>query len=162
MNHLSARKKQTQFKPNQSQFPKSPNERKLNFKKGLQKKRCFRSPNKQTQFLQRPKMNVNVYATKDYKNETAFRPQKNKPNQSQFHIPPKAGQIIQMSISPLPGVLRRESSTEADKIALKIYPFGIDCPIVLKELKLTDSLCHSCESGNPVKSVDSVPSTEWQ
>ena len=46
------------------------------------------------------------------------------------------------------------------KIALKIYPFGIDCPIVLKELKLTDSLCHSRESGNPVKNVDSVSSTE--
>jgi hypothetical protein len=32
-------KKQTQFKPNQTQFPKSQNERKLNFNKGLQKKR---------------------------------------------------------------------------------------------------------------------------
>jgi len=31
-------KKQTQFKPNQTQFKKSPNERKLNFNKGLQKK----------------------------------------------------------------------------------------------------------------------------
>ena len=37
-------------KPNQSQFPKSQNERKLNFNNGLQKKRWFRSPNKQTQF----------------------------------------------------------------------------------------------------------------
>jgi len=32
-------KKQTQFKPNQTQFKKSQNERKLNFNKGLQKKR---------------------------------------------------------------------------------------------------------------------------
>jgi len=32
--------------------------------------------------------------------------------------------------SPLPGVVGRESSPKADKIALKIYPFGIDCPIV--------------------------------
>jgi len=74
--------------------------------------------------------------------------------------PEKAGQIIPMSISPLPGVVGRESSPEADKIALKIYLFSIDCPIVLKELKLTDSLCHSRESGNPVKNVDSVSSTE--
>ena len=32
-------KKQTQFKPNQTQFQKSQNEYKLNFNKGLQKKR---------------------------------------------------------------------------------------------------------------------------
>jgi len=37
----------------------------------------------QTQFLQRPKMSANVFVTKDYENETAFRLQKNKPNQSQ-------------------------------------------------------------------------------
>ena len=37
-------------KPNQTQFPKSPNERKLTYNKGLQKKRRFRSPKKQTQF----------------------------------------------------------------------------------------------------------------
>ncbi len=36
--------------------------------------------NKQTQFLQRPKMNANVYVIEDYENETTFRPQKNKPN----------------------------------------------------------------------------------
>jgi hypothetical protein len=29
-------------------------------------------------------MDVNIYLTKDYENETAFRPQKNKPKQSQF------------------------------------------------------------------------------
>ncbi len=50
--------KQTQFKANQSQSPKRQNECKLNFNKGLQKKRCFHSPkNKpnsnpiQTQFM---------------------------------------------------------------------------------------------------------------
>jgi hypothetical protein len=32
------------------QLPKSQNECKLTYNKGLQKKRCFRSPNKQTQF----------------------------------------------------------------------------------------------------------------
>ncbi len=67
-------------KPNQTQFAKSPNECKLNFNKGLQKKRCFHRPNKQTQFLQMPKMDVNVYVIEDYENETAFRLQKNKPN----------------------------------------------------------------------------------
>jgi len=29
-------------------------------------------------------MNANLYVIEDYENETAFRPQKNKPNQSQF------------------------------------------------------------------------------
>ena len=66
-------------------------------------------------------------------------------------VNPHSQQIIQMSISPLPSVVVRESSRQKDKIALKIYPFGINCPIVLKGLKLTDSLCHSRESGNPVK-----------
>ncbi len=47
---LAWQKKQTQFKPNQTQSPKSQNERKLNYNKGLQKKRWFYSPNKQTQF----------------------------------------------------------------------------------------------------------------
>ncbi|MFB0552046.1 MAG: hypothetical protein ACETWQ_01925 [Phycisphaerae bacterium] len=37
-------------KPKQSQFPKSQNECKLTYNKGLQKKRRFRSPKKQTQF----------------------------------------------------------------------------------------------------------------
>jgi len=46
----------------------------------------------------------------------------------------KAGRIIQMPSSLLTGVAVRESSPEADKIALKIYPFGIDYPIVLKEI----------------------------
>ena len=36
--------------PKQTQFPKRPNECKLTYNKGLQKKRRFRSPNKQTQF----------------------------------------------------------------------------------------------------------------
>ncbi len=48
-------KKQTQFKPKQTQSPKSQNEYKLNYNKGLQKKRRFRSPNKQTQFPKNPK-----------------------------------------------------------------------------------------------------------
>jgi len=39
----------------------------------------------QSQFLQ-AKMNANAFSQKDYENETAFRPQKNKPNQTQFQI----------------------------------------------------------------------------
>ena len=31
-----------------------------------------------------PKMNVNLYIVEDYENETAFRPQKNKPKQTQW------------------------------------------------------------------------------
>ncbi len=42
----------------------------------------------QTQFLQRPKMSVNLYVIEDYENETTLRPQKNKPKQTQFHLPP--------------------------------------------------------------------------
>ncbi len=93
-NHPQAQKKQTQNKPNQTQFPKSPNERKLNFNKGLQKKRCFLSPKKQTQFTKRPKMNINLYVIEDYKNETAFRPKK----QTQFkpNFPPI--QLISIAI----------------------------------------------------------------
>jgi len=37
-------------KPKQTQFPKNQNECKLTYNKGLQKKRRFRSPKKQTQF----------------------------------------------------------------------------------------------------------------
>jgi len=39
---------------------------------------------KQTQFPKTQKMNENLFTTKDYENETTLRPQKNKPNQSQF------------------------------------------------------------------------------
>ncbi len=49
-------------------------------------------------------MNANLYVTKDYENETTFRPQKNKPKQSQFHLPPKPP-IFSQNNSPsiLPG-----------------------------------------------------------
>jgi len=53
---------------------------------------------KQTQFQtghllidrMKPKMSANSLLAKDYKNETTFRLQKNKPNQTQFQLPPKA------------------------------------------------------------------------
>ena len=74
-------------KPNQSQFPKSPNECKLTYNKGLQKKRRLRSPKKQSQNkpnFPKAQMNVNFYSQKDYENKPAFGVQKNKPKQSQF------------------------------------------------------------------------------
>jgi len=79
-----APEKTNPIKPNQTQSPKSQNEPKLNFNKLLQKKRWFRSPKKQTQFPKCQKMNANVYIIEDYENETVFRPQKNKPKQTQF------------------------------------------------------------------------------
>ena len=49
-------------------------------------------------------MNVNSYATKDYENITTLRLQKNKPKQTQFHLPPKPS-IFSKNNSPsiLPG-----------------------------------------------------------
>jgi hypothetical protein len=74
-------------KPKQSQFLKSPNECKLTYNKGLQKKRRFRSPKKQSQFkanFRKAKMNVTSILTKDYENVRLHRRGKNKPKQSQF------------------------------------------------------------------------------
>jgi len=42
---------------------------------------------KQTQLPKSPKMNVNTFSQKDYENETAFRPRKNKPKQTQSQNP---------------------------------------------------------------------------
>ena len=49
-------------------------------------------------------MSANVYIIEDYENETAFRLQKNKPKQTQFHLPPKPP-IFSKNNSPsiLPG-----------------------------------------------------------
>jgi len=44
---------------------------------------------KQTQFPKSQKMNAYAFLQKDYENETTLRPQKIKPNQSQFHLSPK-------------------------------------------------------------------------
>ncbi len=41
----------------------------------------------QTQFLQRPKMSATVFVTKDYENETNFRPKKTNPNKANFTYP---------------------------------------------------------------------------
>jgi len=68
---------------NKPNFQNDQNERKLNFNKGLQKKRLFSSqknkPNSNP-ISSKAKMNANLFVTKDYENETAFRPRKNKPN----------------------------------------------------------------------------------
>ena len=75
------------IKPNQTQFPKSPNECNLTYNKGLQKIRWFRSPKKQTQFkpnLLDAQMNATSFITKDYENERLCRRGENKPNQTQF------------------------------------------------------------------------------
>jgi hypothetical protein len=71
------------------------------------------NPNKPN--LLKAKMNVNSFIKKDYRKNDAFAVQKNKPNSNP----------IKANFRSLP---------EADKIALKIYPFGIDCPIVLRRL----------------------------
>ena len=49
----------------------------------------------------------------------------------------KAGRIVKFSSSLPPPVVEQESSRQKDKITLKIYPFDIDCPIVLKEKLFT-------------------------
>ncbi len=72
------------IKPNLVRRRRIANEYNLNYNKGLQKNRGFLSPNKQTQFLQRPKMNVYLYIIEGYENKTAFRPKKTNPKQTQF------------------------------------------------------------------------------
>jgi len=69
-------KKTNPNKPNQTQFPKGQNECKLIYNKGLQNKRGFFSPNKQTQFRERPKINLNAFLSKDYENEPPSGPKK--------------------------------------------------------------------------------------
>jgi len=61
--------------PIQSQFPKGQNERNCFYNKGLQKKRRFHSPKKQSQFkpnFRKAKMNVNLYVIKEYENKHSF------------------------------------------------------------------------------------------
>jgi len=70
---------------NKPNFRNGQNERKLNFNKGLQKKRLFSRPKnkpKTNPISSKAKMNANVFITKDYENETAFRLEQNKPNQT--------------------------------------------------------------------------------
>jgi len=64
----------------------------------------------QTQFLQRAKMNANAFSQKDYENETAFRPQKNKPKQTQFHLPP--GEPALLALRLVRRLVRRSFSED--------------------------------------------------
>ncbi len=57
MNTSLTPEKQSQYKANQSQYKPNTNP-----------------------IPEKPKMNVNAFSQKDYENETAFKPQKNKPN----------------------------------------------------------------------------------
>ncbi len=70
----------------------------------------------QTQFSSKAKMSANAFSQKDYENETAFRPRKNKPNQTQFHLPPKV-----YNRSPMP-VLR-------GRISVFCLLFSVFCPL---------------------------------
>ncbi len=72
-----------QNKPNLVRRRRIENEYKLNYNKGLQKKRWFRSPNKQTQFAKRVKIDAKCVFTKDYEEKCGYGLQKNKPNQTQ-------------------------------------------------------------------------------
>ncbi len=72
-------------KPNLVRRRRIQNERKLIYSKGLQKKNDFavriNKPNSNP-ISERPKMSASVFVTKDYENETAFRPKKTNPIQS--------------------------------------------------------------------------------
>jgi len=88
---LAGQKNKPNSNPIKPNFFKGPNECKLTYNKGLQKKRCFVRINKPNSnpISERPKMNVSLFTTKDYENITTFKLRKNKPNQTQFHLPPK-------------------------------------------------------------------------
>jgi hypothetical protein len=67
-------------------------------------------------------MNASIYYTKVYNNKTALRREKTNPIQT--HSKP---------VLPVPSLSEGSAVEWANKIALKIYPFGIDCPIVFEE-----------------------------
>ncbi len=46
-------------------------------------------------------MNANVYVIEDYENETAFRPQKNKPNSNPIKACPERSRMGQSAFLPL-------------------------------------------------------------
>ncbi|MFZ2147639.1 MAG: hypothetical protein WAV28_10510 [Sedimentisphaerales bacterium] len=92
---------------------------------------------------------INIYDTKDYKNFIPLVGPKNKPNQTQFlkimninfyatryydRNPTFAANNSNVEFTTVFSDGARFITPKADKIALKIYPFGIDCPIVLKEM----------------------------
>ncbi len=75
------------FYAKQTQFPKCQDERSLLYHKGLCKWKRLQAWGKQSQSNPIPFMagtNATFLTTKGYENESAFRLQENKPNQSQF------------------------------------------------------------------------------
>jgi hypothetical protein len=54
-------------------------------------------------------MNANAFSQKDYENETAFNPQKNKPNQSQFPKVQNELKIACQKIWPHPKMEKTEN-----------------------------------------------------
>ena len=75
----------------------------------------------QTQFGERIKLMQSVYLQRIMKKNADMSYEKTKPKQTQFKPCPERSRMGQ------------SNPIQADKIALKIYPFGIDCPIGLKE-----------------------------
>ncbi len=75
--------KQTQFKPNLRKAKMNVN---LTKTKDYRKKDDFLVRINKPNFVNGLKMNVNLYVIEDYENETAFRPKKTNPKQTQFPI----------------------------------------------------------------------------
>jgi len=70
---------------NKPNFRNGQNERKLTYNKGLQKKRCFRSPKNKPNsnpISQKAKMNANLYVIEDYENEPPSGSEKTNPNKA--------------------------------------------------------------------------------
>ena len=104
-------------------------------------------------------MNVTLCFTRNYENNPALPLRQNKPNQTQFKPNFPKGKMSATSLltkdyenksnwtlgenkpktNPIKANFKKNEcqllcyTAEADKIALQIYPFGIHCPIVLKE-----------------------------
>jgi len=112
---------------NKPNFRNGQNERKRLCHKGLQKKRLFSS--------QKNKPNSNPKQTQSKPILEAMFVNFLSQGMSQGIMKenPHSQRIIQSSISTPPSVVVRESSHGVDKIALKIYPFGIDYPIVFRK-----------------------------
>jgi len=79
--------------PNKANFQKAKMNVNLTLTKDYRKKDDFvvrivriNKPNSKP-ISSKAKMNANAFSQKDYENKTALRPQKNKPNQTQFQMP---------------------------------------------------------------------------
>jgi len=86
-----------QNKPNSNPIKPNFKKAKMNVNSFITKdyiKKCrFRSPKKQTQFLQRPKMNVSNIITMNYKNLSRLWGKKTKPKQTQLKSCPERSRI---------------------------------------------------------------------